>query len=186
MSCLRIRRLRPSTTTTVREARALHAELPDDGDFSQLWRHPTFPLLVMNGVRVPYFVKHVVRPGSAVLDVGCGGGLLAEPLAQAGFNMTAIDLSPRTIDFARSHAAGQGLKIRYLVGSAYAQPFPDESFDAVVSVRRDALAELTGAERCDRAHDRAFAANALAEPAGSPSVCSRDPSGPATGRRFRL
>jgi 2-polyprenyl-6-hydroxyphenyl methylase/3-demethylubiquinone-9 3-methyltransferase len=49
----------------------------------------------------------------SALDVGCGAGLLAEPLARLGANVTAIDAAPELIEAARAHAAGQGLTIDY-------------------------------------------------------------------------
>lgn len=56
-----------------------------------------------------------LRPleGKTALDVGCGAGLLAEPLARLGAGVTAIDAAPELIEVARAHAAGQGLKIDY-------------------------------------------------------------------------
>ena len=51
--------------------------------------------------------------GKSALDVGCGAGLLAEPLARLGAKVTAIDAAPELIDAARAHAAGQGLSIDY-------------------------------------------------------------------------
>ena len=56
-----------------------------------------------------------VRPlaGKAALDVGCGAGLLAEPLARLGAKVTAIDAAPEVIAVAKAHAAGQGLAIDY-------------------------------------------------------------------------
>jgi 2-polyprenyl-6-hydroxyphenyl methylase / 3-demethylubiquinone-9 3-methyltransferase len=51
--------------------------------------------------------------GKSALDVGCGAGLLAEPLARLGAEVTAIDAAPEVIEVARSHAAGQGLEIDY-------------------------------------------------------------------------
>src|SRR5918997_6590111 len=59
--------------------------------------------------------EHVRTPleGKSALDVGCGGGLLAEPLARLGAQVTAIDAAPEVIDVARGHAAGQGLAIDY-------------------------------------------------------------------------
>jgi len=59
-----------------------------------------------------------LRPleGLSVLDVGCGGGLIAEPLARLGARVTGLDPVPETIEAARRHAAGQGLPIDYRVG----------------------------------------------------------------------
>jgi 2-polyprenyl-6-hydroxyphenyl methylase / 3-demethylubiquinone-9 3-methyltransferase len=59
--------------------------------------------------------EHSRRPleGKTALDVGCGAGLLAEPLARLGAQVTAIDAAPELILVAREHAAGQGLAIDY-------------------------------------------------------------------------
>ena len=59
--------------------------------------------------------EHGFRPlaGKTVLDVGCGAGLLAEPLARLGAKVTAIDAAPELIAVAKDHAAGQGLAIDY-------------------------------------------------------------------------
>lgn len=59
--------------------------------------------------------EHVRRPleGRSALDVGCGAGLLAEPLARLGARVTALDAAPELIAAARAHAAGQGLEIDY-------------------------------------------------------------------------
>jgi 2-polyprenyl-6-hydroxyphenyl methylase / 3-demethylubiquinone-9 3-methyltransferase len=54
--------------------------------------------------------------GKAALDVGCGAGLLAEPLARLGAKVTGIDASPELIAVARDHAAAMGLEIDYLAG----------------------------------------------------------------------
>ena len=51
------------------------------------------------------------------LDMGCGGGLLSEPLARMGARVTALDASPETIEIAKAHAVSQGLKIDYRVGT---------------------------------------------------------------------
>jgi len=62
--------------------------------------------------------EHGRRPlsGRRVADIGCGAGLLAEPLARLGGDVTAIDAAPEVIEAARAHAAGQGLEIDYRVG----------------------------------------------------------------------
>jgi 2-polyprenyl-6-hydroxyphenyl methylase / 3-demethylubiquinone-9 3-methyltransferase len=59
--------------------------------------------------------EHGLRPleGRSALDVGCGAGLLAEPLARLGARVTAIDAAAELIDAARHHAAGSGLDIDY-------------------------------------------------------------------------
>lgn len=54
--------------------------------------------------------------GKRVLDVGCGAGLLCEPLARLGGDVTGVDAAPENIAAARAHAAGQGLSIRYHAG----------------------------------------------------------------------
>ena len=51
--------------------------------------------------------------GLSLIDVGCGGGLLAEPMARMGFAVTAIDASAENIGTARAHAEPQGLEIAY-------------------------------------------------------------------------
>ena len=63
--------------------------------------------------------EHSRRPleGKTALDVGCGAGLLAEPLARLGAKVTAIDPTPELISVAREHAAGQGLDIDYRVSA---------------------------------------------------------------------
>ena len=59
--------------------------------------------------------EHGFRPleGKSALDVGCGAGLLAEPLARLGAQVTAIDAAPQLIEAARTHASGAGLTIDY-------------------------------------------------------------------------
>ena len=59
--------------------------------------------------------EHSRRPleGKSALDVGCGAGLLAEPLARLGAKVTAIDAAPELVEVAREHAGGQGLAIDY-------------------------------------------------------------------------
>ena len=59
--------------------------------------------------------EHGFNPleGKTALDVGCGAGLLAEPLARLGAKVTAVDAAPELIEVAKAHAAGQGLAIDY-------------------------------------------------------------------------
>ncbi len=59
--------------------------------------------------------EHGFKPlaGKTALDVGCGAGLLAEPLARLGARVTAVDAAPELIEAARAHSAGQNLDIDY-------------------------------------------------------------------------
>jgi 2-polyprenyl-6-hydroxyphenyl methylase / 3-demethylubiquinone-9 3-methyltransferase len=59
--------------------------------------------------------EKALRPlaGKSALDVGCGAGLMTEPLARLGAAVTGLDAAPENIGAARAHAAGQGLAIRY-------------------------------------------------------------------------
>ena len=77
--------------------------------------------------------EHERRPlaGRRVADIGCGAGLLAEPLARLGGQVTAIDAAPEAIAVARRHAEGQGLAIDYRVGGVETL---DGAFDLVTSL----------------------------------------------------
>ena len=59
--------------------------------------------------------EHALKPlaGKTALDVGCGAGLLSEPLARLGAKVTAVDAAPELIEVAKAHAEGQGLSIDY-------------------------------------------------------------------------
>lgn len=76
------------------------------------------PLHRLNPVRAGYVAARAHLAGAKILDVGCGGGLLAEALAQRGARVTAIDLAPAMIETARLHAAEGGLSIDYRVQDA--------------------------------------------------------------------
>jgi 2-polyprenyl-6-hydroxyphenyl methylase / 3-demethylubiquinone-9 3-methyltransferase len=69
--------------------------------------------------------------GRRAADVGCGAGLLAEPLTRLGAQVTGVDAAPENIAAARSHAAGQGLEIDYRVGGVEAL---DGRYDLVTSL----------------------------------------------------
>ena len=67
--------------------------------------------------------------GLRALDIGCGGGFLAEEFAAMGCRVTGIDPSPASIGAARAHAADRGLRIDYRVGTGEHLPAPDAAFD---------------------------------------------------------
>src|SRR3990170_7260503 len=75
-----------------------------------------FSLHRINPLRFEYFRSRAGDLlGRRVLDVGCGGGILAERFAEAGSLVTGIDLSPVAIEAARRHAEAGGLNIDYRV-----------------------------------------------------------------------
>jgi 2-polyprenyl-6-hydroxyphenyl methylase/3-demethylubiquinone-9 3-methyltransferase len=83
----------------------------DEGPFAGLHQ--------LNAVRVEYFRDAFGGfGGKRVLDVGCGGGILAEALAREGAVVTGVDPSEKSLAVARAHAAQSGLEIDYRVGSA--------------------------------------------------------------------
>lgn len=73
------------------------------------------PLHLMNPVRAKFVSERAALPGARVLDAGCGGGLLAEALAERGARVTGIDLAPGMIEVARLHAVERQLDIDYRV-----------------------------------------------------------------------
>lgn len=88
----------------------------------------------VNPVRYNYFKSKLGQlslSGKTVLDLGCGGGFLAEEFAKDGFKVTGIDPSERSIEAARQHAADDDLSIDYRIGQGEALPFPDDSFDII-------------------------------------------------------
>ncbi|MGE0774209.1 MAG: bifunctional 2-polyprenyl-6-hydroxyphenol methylase/3-demethylubiquinol 3-O-methyltransferase UbiG [Sphingomonadaceae bacterium] len=72
--------------------------------------------------------------GRAAIDVGCGAGLLTEPLARLGATVTGIDAAPENIAVARTHAEGQGLVIDYRAGELAALAGEGRRFDLVTSM----------------------------------------------------
>lgn len=110
-----------STPAATRTTNADPAEL---GKFeavaARFWdSHGEFrPLHLLNPVRAQYIATRAPLAGKHVLDVGCGGGLLAEALAALGANVTGIDLAPGMIEVARLHAAESALRIDYRVADA--------------------------------------------------------------------
>ncbi len=106
---------------------------------------PMKPLHRFNPARVAIFRDAIaarfhrdaraMRPleGLRLLDVGCGAGVLAEPLARLGAEVTAIDPAPDLIAAARAHAAAQDLQIDYRSAAAETLAAEGASFDVVVA-----------------------------------------------------
>jgi 2-polyprenyl-6-hydroxyphenyl methylase/3-demethylubiquinone-9 3-methyltransferase len=78
------------------------------------------PLHKLNPTRIDYLTRQICNhfgrndiKGLDILDVGCGGGLVCEPLAQTGANVVGIDAGENAIAIAQSHASDNGLDITY-------------------------------------------------------------------------
>lgn len=130
------------------------AEAGHFGRLASDWWNPagsSAMLHKLNPVRLSYIRDQVdhhwggdecgLKPlaGKSAADVGCGAGLLSEPLARLGARVTAVDPAPENIEAAREHALGQGLEIDYRTGgvealTASASGEPGGRFDLVTSL----------------------------------------------------
>jgi len=90
------------------------------------------PLHKINPLRLDYIARHVPFRGASILDVGCGGGLLAENMAARGATVTGIDRSPRALGVARLHSEQSGVAVEYVENDAenWAETHV-ENYDAV-------------------------------------------------------
>ena len=109
------------------------AEVARFDAIARTWWDPKGPMAVLhkfNPVRLGFIRDQCLarfgRDGSSrrpfeglkLLDIGCGGGLLSEPMCRLGFEVTAVDASERNIGTASTHAAEQGLSINFRAGTA--------------------------------------------------------------------
>jgi len=122
------------------------------------------PLHQLNPVRLEFIRAELVahfgrdprslRPfeGLSLVDIGCGGGLIAEPMARLGFRVTGIDAAAPAIAIARAHAEAGGHDIDYRTATAEALAADGATFDVVLALElvehvadRDALFAAAGA-----------------------------------------
>lgn len=104
------------------------------------------PLHQINPVRLAYIREQIlshggidgraIKPfaGLTILDVGCGGGLVCEPLARLGARVTGLDPAEENIAVARAHAREQGLAIDYLAGTTWDLAARGPVFDHVAAL----------------------------------------------------
>jgi 2-polyprenyl-6-hydroxyphenyl methylase/3-demethylubiquinone-9 3-methyltransferase len=88
---------------------------------SKLWWDPDGKmgtLHTINPLRLKFITDYISTPQPRAVDIGCGGGILAEALARTGAEVTAIDLSEQSLEIARQHARRSGLSIDYRYQSA--------------------------------------------------------------------
>jgi len=92
------------------------AELDKFSKLAHRWWDPAGefrPLHEINPLRLDWIAQHASLEGAAVLDVGCGGGILAEAMAQRGAKVTGIDLSEKALKVAQLHLLESRLEVRY-------------------------------------------------------------------------
>jgi len=87
------------------------------------------PLHMFNPIRIEYIIENIKKyfeikknkadflEGLNILDIGCGGGLISEPMSRLGANVTGIDASEKNINIAQLHAKKSGLQIDYINAS---------------------------------------------------------------------
>ena len=107
---------------------------------------PMAPLHALQPARLAYVRERLGRhfgrdardlkpfAGLRLLDLGCGAGLLSEPLARLGASVTAVDAAERSVAAARAHAGAAGLAIDYRQAAAEDLVAAGEQFDAVLSL----------------------------------------------------
>jgi 2-polyprenyl-6-hydroxyphenyl methylase / 3-demethylubiquinone-9 3-methyltransferase len=126
-----------------------HAEIAKFEAMAEAWWDPVGsfkPLHRLNPVRVRFIRDRLAQSigrdpngpeplrGLSILDIGCGGGLLAEPLARLGATVTGIDAAERNIVIARDHAEKVGVKVTYLPCTAEDLASQGAQFDAVLAM----------------------------------------------------
>ena len=105
------------------------------------------PLHIMNGCRTRFIKEDICAhfgrdsdaelplKGLRILDIGCGGGLLSEPMARLGAEVTGVDALEKNVKTAKTHAGQMGLEIDYRFGTIEAMGLGDDKpFDVVLNM----------------------------------------------------
>ena len=113
-----------------------HDEVKKFDDLAAKWWDPDGefkPLHQINPLRVDFINERANLEGIKVLDVGCGGGILAEALSKLGAQVTGIDASEQTIGVAQNHSNAVGSDVSYYQTTidAFIANKPEEKFDVI-------------------------------------------------------
>jgi len=92
---------------------------------------PIALLRAENEAKFPWILERIKTKGT-LLDVGCGAGFLTNRMAQEGFQVTGVDLSPESLKVAARYDTTKG--VNYVTANACHLPFPDASFDVVTTL----------------------------------------------------
>jgi len=98
-------------------------EIQKFSELAHRWWDPTSefrPLHEINPLRLEWINAKVPLAGKRVIDIGCGGGILAESMARKGANVTGIDLSEKALKVADLHSLESGVNVRYKLIAAEA------------------------------------------------------------------
>ena len=111
------------------------AEVQKFSDLAHRWWDPESefkPLHQINPLRLRWIQRFVSLDGKKAADIGCGGGILSESLAQGGAEVTGLDMSEKALSVARLHLFESGVTVDYLLSSVeeYAQAHAGQ-FDVV-------------------------------------------------------
>ncbi|MFP6733405.1 MAG: bifunctional 2-polyprenyl-6-hydroxyphenol methylase/3-demethylubiquinol 3-O-methyltransferase UbiG [Rhodospirillales bacterium] len=110
----------------------------EDGDFKALHRiNPARMHYILDRLRRHFGIAAGGRTpltGLAIIDIGCGGGLITEPLARLGAEVTGIDASSDSIEIARRHAGTSGLSVTYVNAPPESLAEGEQVYDAVISM----------------------------------------------------
>jgi SAM-dependent methyltransferase len=101
----------------------------DEGEYDQFLMRPFLDRMLAAARQAG---SKLSRPKAKALDLGCGTGPASCYLAEAGFDVTGIDIAPSAIALAREMAAKRNLDIKFLVADVCREPFPEGPFDLVV------------------------------------------------------
>jgi 2-polyprenyl-6-hydroxyphenyl methylase / 3-demethylubiquinone-9 3-methyltransferase len=115
------------------------------GKFAPLHKFNPVRLGFIRQTVAAHFRRQGLKPfeGLTLLDIGCGGGLLSEPMARLGFAVTGADAAEKNVKIAAAHAAGGGLAIDYRVATA--ESLAGASFDVVLNMEViEHVADLPG------------------------------------------